>query len=138
MHVAGGTPDDLLSAWRRLRAAGRRHAAVLAAAGVGVVVDERQRIRVNARRVGLQVRRLVGGGGEVPHRGAVEACRGREEAGRAAPIKAMVKDQQWGTGRRGKEAAAGGAVEWSGRCGGGGQATLVEVAKQHRWRRMAG
>ncbi|GAB0490714.1 hypothetical protein MMPV_001951 [Pyropia vietnamensis] len=45
---------DILSAWQRLRSAGRRHAAVLTAAGVGVDVDERERIRVNARRVGLQ------------------------------------------------------------------------------------
>lgn len=61
--VAGGDgahhPPDILSAWQRLRSAGRCHAAVLTAAGVGVDVDERERIRVNARRVGLQVRLLV-------------------------------------------------------------------------------
>lgn len=49
-----GTPEPLVSSWGALRAAVQAHQRLLTDNGIGVEVCERERVRVNARRVGLQ------------------------------------------------------------------------------------
>jgi hypothetical protein len=49
-----GAPARAVAAWRTLRAAVVDHQRLLRDEGIGVEVDERDRVRVNARRVGLQ------------------------------------------------------------------------------------
>lgn len=51
---AAGTPEKLMRSWDELRAVVSRHQALLRANGIGVEVSDRDRVRVNARRVGLE------------------------------------------------------------------------------------
>lgn len=52
--VASGAPERTVIAWRALRTAIASHQGLLKEAGIGVEVNERDRVRVNARRVGLE------------------------------------------------------------------------------------
>lgn len=52
--VAAGAPERTVAAWRALRTAITSHQGLLRDEGIGVEVSERERVRVNARRVGLQ------------------------------------------------------------------------------------
>lgn len=52
--VAAGAPERTVTAWRTLRTAIASHQGLLRDEGIGVEVSERDRVRVNARRVGLQ------------------------------------------------------------------------------------
>ena len=49
-----GAPDHIIKSWHALRAAVAKHQKLLAENGIGKEVSERDRIRVNARRVGLE------------------------------------------------------------------------------------
>lgn len=49
-----GSSERLLSSWQTLRTAIGTHQKLLAENGIGVEVSERDRVRVNARRVGLE------------------------------------------------------------------------------------
>lgn len=51
---AAGAPDNVVSVWHGLRAAVSRHQRLLLENGIGKEVSERDRVRVNARRVGLE------------------------------------------------------------------------------------
>jgi hypothetical protein len=51
---ASGASECAVSAWRTLRTAVVSHQRLLRDEGIGVEVSERDRVRVNARRVGLQ------------------------------------------------------------------------------------
>lgn len=51
---AAGAPDNVVSVWHGLRAAVSRHQRLLLDNGIGKEVSERDRVRVNARRVGLE------------------------------------------------------------------------------------
>ncbi len=52
--VKVGTPAEVVTRWEGLRAAIFKHQRLLIENGIGVEVSERDRIRVNARRVGLE------------------------------------------------------------------------------------
>lgn len=49
-----GTPKQVVSKWEMLRTAIFKHQRLLIENGIGVEVSERDRVRVNARRVGLE------------------------------------------------------------------------------------
>lgn len=49
-----GTPESLIKSWHALRAAVTTHQKLLLDNGIGKEVSERDRVRVNARRVGLE------------------------------------------------------------------------------------
>lgn len=49
-----GAPTKVVARWEALRAAIVRHQSLLADHGIGKEVSERDRVRVNARRVGLE------------------------------------------------------------------------------------
>lgn len=49
-----GAPNSLLQSWHALRAAITTHQRLLTEYGIGKEVSERDRVRVNARRVGLE------------------------------------------------------------------------------------
>jgi hypothetical protein len=51
---AAGAPEAVVSSWRTLRSAIASHQGLLREEGIGVEVNERDRVRVNARRVGLE------------------------------------------------------------------------------------
>lgn len=51
---AAGASDKAVASWHELRAAIGRHQQLLAENGIGQEVSQRDRIRVNARRVGLE------------------------------------------------------------------------------------
>lgn len=51
---ASGTPEPLIRSWHELRAAISQHQKLLTENGIGTQVSERDRVRVNARRVGLE------------------------------------------------------------------------------------
>lgn len=51
---AAGASDRAVSSWHTLRAAVSRHQGLLCDNGIGREVSERDRVRVNARRVGLE------------------------------------------------------------------------------------
>lgn len=52
--VQTGAPPELVGAWRVLRGAIGTHQKLLREEGIGISVNERDRVRVNARRVGLE------------------------------------------------------------------------------------
>lgn len=49
-----GLPEPIIKSWRGLQVAIDQHQKTLTDNGIGIQVNERERIRVNARRVGLQ------------------------------------------------------------------------------------
>lgn len=49
-----GVSESILTKWTALRAAVAQHQRILAENGIGKEVSERDRVRVNARRVGLE------------------------------------------------------------------------------------
>lgn len=49
-----GVSESVLRKWTALRAAVARHQGLLADNGIGREISERDRVRVNARRVGLE------------------------------------------------------------------------------------
>jgi hypothetical protein len=51
---AAGVPETLVESWHALRKAVASHQVLLREEGIGVEVNERDRVRVNARRVGLE------------------------------------------------------------------------------------
>lgn len=51
---AAGASDNVVSVWHGLRSAVARHQRLLLQNGIGTEVSERDRVRVNARRVGLE------------------------------------------------------------------------------------
>lgn len=51
---AAGASDRVVASWHELRAAIGQHQRLLAENGIGQEVSERDRVRVNARRVGLE------------------------------------------------------------------------------------
>jgi hypothetical protein len=51
---AAGAPETLVESWHALRKAVASHQVLLREEGIGVEVNERDRVRVNARRVGLE------------------------------------------------------------------------------------
>lgn len=51
---AAGASDAAVASWHALRGAVSRHQRLLTENGIGIEVSERDRVRVNARRVGLE------------------------------------------------------------------------------------